>query len=244
MKRIFKSLFIFFGFLPLFAHAAVDVELSTDVEAIVVNGEELPLSVTSKTRFSLPNGVNQLVVRVSKLVQTGGSEWDKFKTDPLVLTFNVSDTSLEIRPTKKIFAERDIGDFKKNPSFVLVANNGQEIQANQMLLPKGKGLLRDYQDDIDAFNKVHGIEFKKAEEMVVATKPLAIPANGTSVVAPVVVAPEVATSPVKAVQSVTVAEKVKVSSGNSMILMQADFLRMSAEEQQQFLQWAVENVRS
>ncbi|SKA48329.1 YccT family protein [Enterovibrio nigricans] len=244
MKRILKSLFIFFGFLPLFAHAAVDVKLSTDVEAIVVNGEELPLSVMSKTRFSLPNGVNQIVVRVSKLVQTGGSEWDKFKSDPLVLTFNVSDTSLEIRPTKKIAAEREIGDFKKNPSFVLLASNGKEIQANHMLLPKGKGLLRDYQDDIDAFNRAHGIEFKKAEDVEVVTKPLAIPTNASSVAVPVAVTPEVTISPVKAVLSVPATEKVKVSSGNSMILMQADFLRMSIEEQQQFLQWAVENVRS
>ncbi|KXF81270.1 YccT family protein [Enterovibrio coralii] len=250
MRRFFYSLIILMGFLPVVSQAEVVVKLHKDVEALVVNGEELPLSVTTKTKFTLPDGVNQLVVRVSKLVQSTSTDWDKFKSDPLVLTFNVSDTELEVLPTKRIFSERDIGNFKKSPSFKLVDSKGNETQANQTLLPKGPGLMRDHQKEINLFNKKYGLKFQKAEELQSGPAELDIPTNNSSVpvpaaVAATVLAPEEATTPkVNTTKAAAAQKSVQSNPGHSMILMQADFLRLDVEEQQQFLRWAVENVGS
>lgn len=222
MNRILKSIVFLGGLTPLLAFSQVNVTLHKDVEALVVNGEALPISVISKSKFELENGTNQLVVRVSKLVSSG-SEFDKFKTDPLVITFDASDTDLTITPSRIIMAERQIKDFKQNPSFSLINSSGSQIESKQEVLPAGPGLLRDYEKELVKFNENRGIG-----------KHVTLPPSDSE--------------PVKAkdlsLSTVLQAKKAELSSENSMILMQADFLRMSAEEQKKFLNWAVKNVRS
>ena len=71
MKNTLKSLFLMSVLCPFAVFAEVNVKLHKDVEAIVVQGEELPLTVMSKREFHLPDGQNQMVVRISKLVSKG-----------------------------------------------------------------------------------------------------------------------------------------------------------------------------
>ncbi|AMG29930.1 DUF2057 domain-containing protein [Grimontia hollisae] len=223
MKRIFKSIVFLGGLTPLLAFSQVTINLHKDVEALVVNGEALPISVISKSKFELENGTNQLVVRVSKLVSSG-SEFDKFKTDPLVITFDASDTDLTIMPSRDITAERQIKDFKQNPSFTLVSLNGNQIESEQEILPAGPGFLRDYERELVKFNEKRGLSYSKSMADTKAEASSDINEKSNSSVYPV--------------------KNAELSNENALILMQADFLRMSAEEQKKFLSWAVQNVRS
>lgn len=210
MKRRIKSILLLGAFVPFFSQADVNVTLHKDVEALLVNGEELPLSFLTKKKFKLANGINQLVVRMSKLIENRG-QYEKFNTDLLVITFSASDSSFTISPSRKITAERQVNDFKQNPSFDLINAKGNKISSKQQVLPISRGLVQNYEKDIIKFNAKHGYQIGDYS------------INTMAAVAPVV---------------------TNASTKNKLILMQADYLRMSAKERQVFLDWAVKNVGS
>ncbi len=145
--------------------ADVTVSLHRDIEAVVVAGEELPLTVKKKSQFILPDGENQLVVRVSKLVEKG-SEFEKFRSDPLVISFTASNSEVTISPSRMIRLERDIKDFKTNPSVILENQEQVRIAATQEALPRGAGLTRDYEKELIKFNAKRGYSESKTEQDV------------------------------------------------------------------------------
>lgn len=138
MKQIVKSVLVVGALVPFVANAEVNVTLHKDVEAVVVNGEELPMTVMGKSQFSLENGTNQLVIRLSKLIATG-SEYEKFKSDPLVVTFTSEDKDIMIEPTRQIMREAQVKDFKQAPSFTLTDQSGKTVSSQQNVLPQGPG---------------------------------------------------------------------------------------------------------
>ncbi|MDD1792494.1 DUF2057 domain-containing protein [Enterovibrio sp. ZSDZ42] len=237
MKQVLKTILVVGALVPFFASAAVNVKLHKDVEAIIVNGEELPMSVMGQSQFSMENGTNQLVIRLSKLIATG-SEFEKFKSDPLVVTFVSENTDILIESARQIDRESQVKDFKQSPSFSLTDQSGNTVSSQQNILPHSPGFLRDYEKELAKFNEKQGIVLGISSQ----TAPIVLltPEGKVSEIAqkpvesmPVVPQKQVLTQPVQ-----------NMSSENSIILLQADFLRMSPEQQSQFLQWAVKNVRS
>lgn len=219
MKKRFFSLLLLSMLSPFSAKAEVIIKLDKNVEAIVVDGEERPLTVFNKTSFSLPNGANQLVLRVSKLV-TKGSEFEKFRSDPVVVTFDASDTSLYIKPEHDIRFEREAKDYKSKALFVLQTPDGQNLIAEQAVLPRGSGFTRNYEKELARFNKKNQINlYQEDEPVLVEQAPITTPRT----------------------KQVT---RAQMSGENATILLKADFLRMSQEERKAFLDWASKNTNS
>ncbi|WP_028024739.1 YccT family protein [Enterovibrio calviensis] len=237
MKQVLKSVLVLGALVPFFASAAVNVKLHKDVEAIIVNGEELPMLVMGQSQFSMENGTNQLVIRLSKLIATG-SEFEKFKSDPLVVTFTSENTDILIESSRQIDREAQVKDFKQSPAFTLTDQSGNSVSSQQDVLPQTPGFLRDYEKELAKFNAKQGITLGVTSQT--ASVVAQAPNEKVSEINPVPVE-QMMVSP----QKNTSIQRVNgVSSENSIILLQADFLRMSPDQQKHFLQWAVKNVRS
>lgn len=235
-------------FVPFFTQAQVNVTLHKDVEALVVNGESLPMTIMEKKRFSLPGGKNQLVVRLSKLVESG-SQFEKFKSDPLVITFDASDVNFTVSPTRAINSERQIKDFRGNPSFRLLTANDKDVSATQDVLPAGPGLLRDYEKELVKFNQKRGVVLFSASAQntipaaSVASPVISVPSPKIS--QEMMAIPLVTNNSINTLTSVRHApaqSQTEALSENAQILMKADFLRMTPKDKQTFLRWAVKNV--
>lgn len=218
MKKRTISLLLLGMLSPFLAKAEVTIKLDKNVEAIVVEGEERPLTVLNKTSFTLPDGLNQLVLRVSKLVAKN-SEFEKFRSDPMVVTFDASDTSLYIKPEHNIRFEREAKEYKSKAKFVLQTPDGQTLAAEQAILPRGSGFTRNYEKELARFNKKNQISVYQENEPVLAQQ---------------------APLPAKNVKQV----KAHLSGENAAILLKADFLRMTQEERKAFLTWASKNINS
>lgn len=224
--------FIAFGaaLLPLSSSAEVNLELGREVSPLVVNGEAMGLFISKKSNLSLNNGVNQVVVRVEKLVRPLDAEREKFNSQPVVVTFDSSDSTLELSLAKKIETTAQAEQFNNSPTFLLVnKSTGQAVPSTQELLPHGGGITRDYEKELVKYNRKRGIQL--SSDFSAASTSVATNAG----------------MPMAAAHTLNVShDKVVVvpaSTENQMILLQADFLRMNDENRKKFLSWAVENVR-
>nr|WP_268895524.1 DUF2057 family protein [Grimontia sedimenti] len=131
--------------------AAVNVEFDVSIEPMLVNGEEVSSLLSQMTKVELPDGPNQLVVRVSKLIRENGV-FTKFKSEPVVVTFDVSNTDVLVEPGKKFDSAQEVGDFKTKPTLKVSYNNGQILDVHTGVLQRGKGILRDYGEELAAYN--------------------------------------------------------------------------------------------
>lgn len=229
MKKSLLSLLLLGGFSPLMANAEVNVQLHKDVEAIVIEGETLPLTVLSKRNFTLPNGQNQLVVRVSKLV-TKGAEFEKYRSDPTVLMFDASNTEITIAPHQNIRHESEAKALKSSVKYDLDSPSG-EISAQQAILPRGSGLMRDYERELAKFNHKNGMVFYLDQSVQV---------TATDIQA----TPSIQNKQAENIRPQSIQPTPKVNSEHAEILMKADFLRMTTDERKAFLNWAVQNIHS
>lgn len=109
------------------ALADVIIDLPKDVQILVVNGEDAGYSSFGfdyKENLTLNDGLNQVVFRVSKVVIESGNKSTKFKSKPLVATFDSQNSHLAI--TLPNIKNLQAGyDFDSDPSFDLVAKKGQ-----------------------------------------------------------------------------------------------------------------------
>ncbi|MGC9401510.1 YccT family protein [Vibrio genomosp. F10] len=137
--------------------AAVDLSIERNISALVVHGEEVGFSISKKDKFELENGTNQVVIRVSQLVSDFG-EKEKFNSQPIVLTFEASDTSLFVSAPSKISRVEQAEEFEKNPRFVVTDKSGKEIKVRQDILPASSGISRDYIKELARYNAKHSIE--------------------------------------------------------------------------------------
>ena len=153
------SLFFAYG-----ANAAVEVTFAPDVETIIVNGDKT-LNLLEKTEdLRLDNGLNQIVVRVSKLIQ-GQGDLEKYRSEPLVITFTADDQKFNIKPDVRIINSIDVSNFNVKPSMKLVTENGSTIDAKIDVLPKnqigdsGSMFGRNYLKDLAYYNQAQGYAF-------------------------------------------------------------------------------------
>ncbi|MBE3654332.1 hypothetical protein BOO93_16930 [Vibrio navarrensis] len=193
------------------ALAGVQVNLSKDVELLAVNGEEIGLRLFSKSELQLEDGLNQIVVRASKLVHQANGEFEKFNSDPVIITFDGKDQKIQLSPQGNIATTTDADNFNQQPYFTL-SSSSPDVQVEQELLPRGPGMTRDYEKEIARFNAQRNIPIDKAsmesqfsEKQKQATEEV-MPANVKS---------------------------------NSLKMVKAQYLALTEEERKQFLSWAV-----
>ncbi|MCQ1058270.1 DUF2057 family protein [Photobacterium sp. DNB23_23_1] len=199
------------------ANAAVEVTFDKDLELLVANGESMGLLAKSPESITLDNGANQLVVRVSKLVSYSG-EYKKLISEPVVLTFDVEDTELSVGPTRHIVRDHQINGFDKNPVMKIDEGSQSFDSFHQGILLRTSGMMRDYVKELDDYNLAQGFVAKDVRPQLLLTS-----ASG----------PAVATKPQQIQPEVSLAVN-----DNALILLQADYLRLTAEQKQTFLHWA------
>ncbi|MFL7865518.1 YccT family protein [Vibrio cincinnatiensis] len=142
------------------AAAAVQVNLSKDVELLAVNGEAIGLRLIKKNTLKLDDGLNQCVVRISKLVRQMNGEFEKFNSDPVIITFKAQDQSIHLSPKEDISTSVDAEAFNQYPHFI-IQSSVSGLKVEQELLPRGPGITRDYEKEIIRFNSQRNISLKK-----------------------------------------------------------------------------------
>ena len=204
--------------------AAVNVSFDRDVELLAINGKELGAFTKSPSEIELEDGPNQLITRVSKLVSYNG-EFKKFLTKPVVLTFNLSDADLHVSATRTIIRDDQIKGFDKEPSFKIEKEGNGFSDFHQGVLPRGAGIVRDYQRELNDFNVDQG--FVAAAK--VQQPELTYGETAAAVTATAAVATKAALKP-----------STPLSADQALILLQADFLRLPAEKRAAFINWAAQ----
>ncbi len=157
-------------------NAAVEVTFAPDVETVIVNGNETLNLLENTEDLTLENGLNQIVVRVSKLVQ-GQGHLEKYRSEPMVITFTVNDQNINIKPNDRIINSVDVMNFDAAPSMKLVTTNGTSVEAKIEVLPKNKigdtssMFGRDYLKDLAYYNQALGYAFT-GQEAIIQPKPI------------------------------------------------------------------------
>ncbi|AJR09597.1 DUF2057 domain-containing protein [Photobacterium gaetbulicola] len=206
------------------SQAAVNVSFDRDVELLAINGKPLGAFSKAPSKIELDDGPNQLITRVSKLVSYNG-EFKKFLTQPVVLTFNVSDSDLNVSASRSIIREDQIKGFDKEPSFRIEKAGNYFSEFHQAVLPRGAGIVRDYERELDDYNLEQG--FVAAAKVQQPT--LKYGETTMAVTATTAVATPSARKPSTA-----------LSTDQALILLQADFLRLPAEKRAAFIDWVVQ----
>lgn len=215
------SLFFAYG-----ANAAVEVTFSPDVETVIVNGDKTLNLLESTEDLSLDNGLNQIVVRVSKLVQ-GQGNLEKYRSEPMVITFTADDQQIKIKPDGRIVNPVDVRNFNAAPSMQLVTANGSTIDAKIDVLPKNKsgdsGAMfgRDYLKDLAYYNQDQGYAF----------------AGQAPIIEPKQEPKQLVKIEPKAVQPVAVVQPTKLVAAENEL--KNIYSQLTPQQRKAFLGWAV-----
>jgi len=130
--------------------ADVNISLHQDLELLVVNDKNVGFTIFGDNKFTLENGQKQIVVRVAKLVIKQGQK-EKFKSEPLIITFDLSNIDLFIKPARTFIRKEETRGFDKNP-ILIAESNGTKIDVKQELLERGVGFTRDYASELRSHN--------------------------------------------------------------------------------------------
>lgn len=168
--KVIKSLVVVGAMIASFApRAEVSVDFHSDISPLLVDGDSVGYSFFAKSSYTLPDGDNQIVLRVSKLVEKLG-EKEKFNSKAFVLTFNQTDQELFIEPDAKIVRVEQAQAFDQKPKFSVKNTQGKEIEFELAELPNLGGITRDYEKELAKFNKKHHPNLVVASAGAVASK--------------------------------------------------------------------------
>ncbi|MGF1696957.1 DUF2057 domain-containing protein [Vibrio lamellibrachiae] len=204
----------------VFAHAKTTIQTDSRVEILAVNQEINQIANKGKGDLQIENGQNQLLVRVTAMIDTNGGK-EKFNSSPLVVTFDVSDETLLLETPFAIRDQRAVNKYTANPT-LKITSNGQEISAStDVITNETFALIKDYDAMLASYNQSNGVAAITTSAAVTAAstpKPVTLPE---------IEAPKKQTNPV-----------VKPSS------LQTDFLAMTPDQRQEFVSWAVKNLNN
>ncbi|MDA9556270.1 DUF2057 domain-containing protein [Vibrio sp.] len=195
--------------------AAVKVDFHPEVEAVIINGKDYSQSLNTPGEVELPDGANQLMLRVTRLIREQG-RYNKFKSEPVVLTINATDTSFKIEPGKEFTSIEQVGDFKKKPTLKIMTESGNEPQYNVGYLERGDSLIRNYSAELAAFNAQHNYQFSMvaaSSAAVVATEQAAASKGSTNT--------------------------ISLNEGTDLDKMKKAYSELPLHQQKAFLSWAV-----
>ncbi|OBU14727.1 hypothetical protein AYY19_02875 [Photobacterium aquimaris] len=210
------------------AQAAVDVSFAPDVETVIVNGNKT-LNLLEKTEdLTLNNGLNQIVVRVSKLVE-GQGQLEKYRSEPIVITLTVNDKQFKVVPGARVVSSIDVRNFDANPTVKLIASNGDVINAKMDVLPRNNSgdtatlFGRDYLKDLAYYNQSQGYAFA-------GEKPLVEPKKKPKQLVKI-------ESPATAVEPVAIVQPAKMVAAEQEL--KNIYSQLTPQQRKAFLGWAV-----
>ncbi len=173
VMKLIKKIGCSVGLLLLSAHsqAAVNVQLSHDIEAVVINGESSFSFFGNDKNLELPNGVNQLVVRVSKLIQGQGNP-EKYRSEPMIVTFEAKDSEVKLASGQRILNSTDGENFNDAPSLTVTDENGSPLAVKFDVLKRGGKFdtsamfSRNYAKEVALYNQKNGYSFVQGVEPI------------------------------------------------------------------------------
>jgi hypothetical protein len=214
MKLWFNALIGSAALLSFHAFSDVKVNLHRDITPLVVEGEEVGIRLGTKKQLTIPNGTNQIVVRVSKLITNHGV-YEKFRSKPVVVTFDAADTELTLNPAKVFTRAEQLGDFQENPEIVMYGSSGNAYLIRQGVLKRGSGISRDYERELEKYNKNNGISNK------ITSLPVTTIDEDNSL------------------KVVSTLNKINATSSSVLSELKSNFEGLTLEQRKEFLMWAI-----
>ncbi|MDA0146913.1 YccT family protein [Vibrio sp. LaRot3] len=139
------------------SQAKVGLNFDDEISPQLINMEETGYWLFDMPVFEVENGTNQIVFRLSKLINTASGSNDKFNSDAFVITFDAEDTTLLLKPAVKVTRQVHADQFNENPQVRLVDANGNNIDFKIDTLPPILGIGRDYKKELVRYNKNNGL---------------------------------------------------------------------------------------
>ncbi|AZI14087.1 curli polymerization inhibitor CsgI-related protein [Avibacterium paragallinarum] len=104
------------------------VTSSSNVDFLAIDGQKASKSLLKSTNSfnASESQLHQVVVRVSEVIRTGGSERSLFESDPIIVTFQGHSDDLVIS-APHIENDREAADYNDHPVIYLKTVSGQAI---------------------------------------------------------------------------------------------------------------------
>lgn len=210
-------------------YADVTVSIDRNLQILAVNGVEPEISFGHTDEINLPNGSNQLLVRLEKVIHFGGTQ-NKYKSPAMVVSFNEANENLILKSAAIVRDEMTAKAFDKKPEVLLINSSQQPIDFKQdVLVAKGFSVFRDYENELYNYNSQGKIASISALNNVGINQKRS----------------EAASEPAKTVQ---IAQDAMVNSqattqsvSKSYDMIQYLFGEASSAERQEFANWAFAN---
>lgn len=150
----------FFILLMLFAFslkAEVQVNFDRGVEILAVGKHEYTPSILSSTDgFPLSNGISQLLVRVTSLVNRNGTK-EKYVSQPFVMKFMASDTELVVSAPFTIRDDRGVRKFESQPHVLLTQNGESYPFKSEVIISSEFSLFKNYNELLEKYNQLEEV---------------------------------------------------------------------------------------
>lgn len=149
MNRLCTLAVLFSFYLAPSAWADVTLRLPDSLKVVAANGENTDLS----GHIPLPDGLNQLAVRLETEFGRTPDEMELAYSDVFVMTFTAADTRLSLQ-LPKVRDAAQLKRFNRDPDLRLTDQDGQPLKIQIARLEKeGFQLMRDYGAELSAFNQ-------------------------------------------------------------------------------------------
>ncbi|MDN3681273.1 DUF2057 family protein [Vibrio tapetis subsp. quintayensis] len=209
-KRVITAIGLAFGFLSSHVLAAQSIEFSKEIVPRVINEQAIDSSFFESTQqVDLKEGHNQLLITLNQLVAEDGRR-SKYSSTPMIIDFKAGTSAITLS-YKPFRTIEDARSFEKQPQFILVDDQGNAIKHNAQLLHIGGfQSFPDYQAAV-------------------------IKHNGSAATATAAAAAAAAATKAK-----TSSAELQVDQVSTQIdIIKSDFENMTAEEQKEFMMWAM-----
>ncbi|MGF1699327.1 DUF2057 domain-containing protein [Photobacterium makurazakiensis] len=201
------------GVLSLPAMAS-ELSVIKEIDLHVINGQEVDSPLfKNKDNLELEAGTNQILFSLDQLIIEDGRR-TKLKFTPVVMRFEAGDMPLEL--SYPVFRHvDDAKKFRNSLDFKLTDTNGNPVAyQTELLHVSGMGIFPEYARTLSEYNQV---------------------GDGVAVVGSAAIEKS-SVEPQKIAKSPSTAT-------SKVAIMQTGFTELSAEQQQQFMQWAMRNLK-
>ncbi|NVC63739.1 DUF2057 domain-containing protein [Vibrio sp. 05-20-BW147] len=137
------------------ALADISIDIPRGVQLLTVNGEDAgysSLGFDYQDNLTLKDGVNQIVFRLANIVRESGGQKTKFKSEPLVATFDAENTKLVLKVPKIETFDQGM-KFNNSPTFQLIDSENIEppsLKKGQISI--GFKLMPDMVHEVEKYN--------------------------------------------------------------------------------------------
>lgn len=207
-----KLLIAFLCLFSAVAQAKVTIQTDKRVEILAVNQSINQIPNKGKGDLKIANGENQLLIRVTGLIDTNGGK-EKFSSLPMVVRFNAQDQVLLLETPFPIRDKQGVAKFNKLPSVKMTSNGKALPHQLDIIYDQTFELVKDYNEMLVLYNRQGGKAAIQAEF-------------------------ETQTALDRPSQAST---QVITNCTNALVIEEA-FLEMTPEQRQKFISWGVQHI--